>query len=300
MSRFYDVLKEASRQQPSVRDLEGAVEKVACPPVIESPHPAAEDYLASRPPAETAPAPVHEVQDSWLEAPRNGAVAAVHASPDRRARILPHAADSAVVEHYRRLRTKLLQEKEARPFRLLMIGSPNPQEGKSVTAINLALSFAMLPSYKVLIVDGDLRKGSLGRWLAVEGLPGLSDLIEGTATMREVVQKCSEFPVHFVLAGNSKVPAAELLNSPNLKDSFRQMADEFDLVLVDSPPLDLVTDGQLLAACCDATLLVARAFSTTRKAFEKATQDLQQVRIVGTVLNGGTSVQHYRRYGHYY
>lgn len=301
MSRFYDVLKEASRlQPPPAGNLDGAIQKVAHSHLSDSANGRAQDDMDSKSPAETEIPPLNQAQELWLATPPNGSVVPIHASMDRRARILPHAADTAVIEHYRRLRTKLLQEQEARPFRLLMVGSPNPQEGKSVTALNLALSFAMLPSCRVLIIDGDLRKGSLGKWLAVENQPGLSDLIEGTSTMREVVLKCDEFPAHFVLSGNSKVPAAELLNSPNLKESFRQMADEFDLVVVDSPPLNLVTDAQLLAGCCDAIVLVARAFSTTRKAFEKAVRDLQQFRIVGTILNCGTRVQNYRRYGHYY
>jgi Mrp family chromosome partitioning ATPase len=81
--------------------------------------------------------------------------------------------------------------------------------------------------------------------------------------------------MHVVLRGNSKAPAGELFTSHNLKNYFLQMADRFDLVVVDSPPLNLVTDGQLLAHCCDAVVVVARAFSTTRKAFAKAVQDLQ-------------------------
>jgi Mrp family chromosome partitioning ATPase len=77
------------------------------------------------------------------------------------------------------------------------------------------------------------------------------------------------------------------------------MTEQFDLVLVDSPPANLVTDVQLLAANCDAVLLVARAFSTTRKAFEEAVHNLQPFRVIGTVLNGGTAKRSYR-YNEYY
>jgi capsular exopolysaccharide synthesis family protein len=300
MSRFYDVLKEASRLRSTHENGDGAIPEVASADVGGVNFPDVGDS-ASKILTESTPIAIQEGElEIWPNTPRTDTGVAVHSSLDRKARLLPHIADSVVVEHYRRLRTKLLQEHEARPFRLLMIGSPNPQEGKTVTAFNLALSFAMIPSCKVLIVDGDLRKGSLGKWLAVSGPPGLSDLVEGTATMGEVILKSDELPVHFVLSGNSEVPAGELLNSPNLKDYFRQMAEQFDVVLVDSPPVNLITDAQLLAGCCDAILLVARAFSTTRKAFEKTVQDLQQFRIIGTVLNGGTRVPNYRRYNQYY
>jgi capsular exopolysaccharide synthesis family protein len=198
------------------------------------------------------------------------------------------------------LRTKLLQESAAAPFRLLIVASPNPQEGKTVTAVNLALSFCMLPSTKVLIVDGDLRKGTIGRWLSVDGRPGLSNLIDGSAGLEDVVLKSSELPAHFVLRGNSKLPPAELLNSPALKDHLQQLAEQYDVVIIDSPPLNLITDGQLLAQCCDAVLLVVRAYATTRKALEKAVQDLQPARVVGAVLNAGAGTQFYRRYSRYY
>lgn len=93
---------------------------------------------------------------------------------------------------------------------------------------------------------------------------------------------------------------AELLTSPRLSEQLRHMAGYFDLILMDSAPLNLVTDAQLLAASCDAVLLVARAFHTTRKALDKATQELAGIRIIGSVLNGATRAQVYRRYNGYY
>jgi capsular exopolysaccharide synthesis family protein len=221
-------------------------------------------------------------------------------SLDTTARLLPHVTNSGVVEHYRRLRTKLLQQHATRPFQILLVTSPGPEEGKTVTVLNLALSYAMLPNYKVLIVDGDLRKGSLGKWLGVHGTPGLSNLIDGSATLEQVVLKSDEFPVHFMVRGNSKTPAAELLNSPLLGTHLRHMVEHFDLVIVDSPPVNVITDTHLLAANCDGVLLVARAYSTTCKALERAAADLSAFRIVGTVLNGANRNQLYRRYDGYY
>jgi Mrp family chromosome partitioning ATPase len=78
------------------------------------------------------------------------------------------------------------------------------------------------------------------------------------------------------------------------------MSEQFDLVLVDSAPVNLISDTQLLAGCCDAVLLVARAFSTTRKSMEQAVQELSPFRIIGTVLNGGPRAHNYRRYKGYY
>jgi capsular exopolysaccharide synthesis family protein len=216
------------------------------------------------------------------------------------ARLIPHAIDPSVVEHYRRLRTKIVQHQAEKPFRSLVVTSAFPQEGKTVTVLNLALSFAMLPSYKVLVVDGDLRKGTLGGWLGMRDTQaGLSNVLDGSAALDEVVLKSDEAPLHFMMRGASKVSPAELLHSPRLGSTFQKLSEQFDLVLVDSAPVNLITDVQLLAGSCDAVLLIARAFSTRRKAFERAVQDLLPFRVIGTVLNAGTD-RPPRRYKGYY
>jgi capsular exopolysaccharide synthesis family protein len=207
---------------------------------------------------------------------------------DEGARLIPHTVDPAVVEHYRRLRTKILHQQANTHFSSLMITSPGPQEGKTVTVINLGLSFALLPSFKVLMVDGDLRRGSLGNWLGMdENTPGLSNLLEGSVALEDVVLQCDDTPFAFIMRGNSKVPPAELLQSPQLASHFRAMGKHFDLVLVDSAPVNLLTDTQLLAGGCDAIVLIARAFTTTHKALKNAIQDLSPFNVIGTVLNGG-------------
>lgn len=219
---------------------------------------------------------------------------------DPNARLITQAVDAAVVEHYRRLRTKILQQHAVKPFKSLLVASPSPQEGKTLTVLNLGLSFAMLPDFKVLVVDGDLRKGTIGKFLGADKQPGLNDLMEGTVQLSDVILRCPDLPIHFVVRGNSKVPPAELLNSPNVAGLFRRMTEEFDLVLVDSPPVNLITDAQLLAGYSDAVLLIARAFSTTSKELEQAARELSTFRIIGTVLNGGTRAQLYRGYSGYY
>src|SRR5262249_46544171 len=124
---------------------------------------------------------------------------------DQHARVIPNAVDQAVVEHYRRLRTKLIQQQTTQPFRSLVVTSASPQEGKTVTVLNLGLSCAMLPDFKVLVVDGDVRRGSLGKWLGVDDNRGLSNLIDGSAGLDEVVLKTDDLPVYFMARGNSPV-----------------------------------------------------------------------------------------------
>jgi capsular exopolysaccharide synthesis family protein len=224
-------------------------------------------------------------------------------SLDTKARLIPYSADPIVVEHYRRLRTRILQQQAEKHFRSLVITSASPQEGKTVTVLNLALSFAMLPSFKILVVDADLRRGTLGSWFGVDpNLPGLNNLLDGSATREDVIFRCDGLPLYFVMRGNSKSRAAELLNSPKLAEHMRNLGEGFDLMLVDSAPINLVTDAQLLAGSCDAVALLARAFSTSRKSLEKAAQDLQPFRVIGTILNASTPTvsRGYGRYTGYY
>ena len=319
MSRFYSMLREASRVQPvKPAEQEPTGTPEAVPPVIaamfdeagtaaDAMRAAAADRVGGSP-TQSTPEPDLNITPEELLGftlfPQNGDAAgnrsfgtAAKLTFDRHARVLPHAMNSVVVECYRRLRTKILQQHAIRPFRSLLISSSAPQEGKTVTTLNLALSFAMLPSFKVLVIDGDLRRGAIANWLGMENdHPGLSDLIEGSAEMNDVILRGESTAAHFMLRGKSAVPPAELLHSPKLSSYFRQMAEHYDLILVDSAPLNFVADSQLLAAQCDAVLLVARAFRTNRKSLEKAVEDLKSFSIIGTILNGADRTEGYGQY----
>jgi len=293
MSRLFEALKTASKLSEGADSgagdnvwkalgVEGKTEGID---TLKSPP--ARSVVLTEPPDVVAPAPAPisaaKFQKTVL---------------DKRARLIPHIVDSGIVERYRMLRVKIMQERERAPFRSLLVASPNPQEGKTVTVMNLALSFATLPGFKVLVVDGDMRRGTLGSWLGVDdNRAGLSNLIDGSATLEDVVLESPDLPMHFILRGNSQ---AHDLESSHYAGSFQKMAELYDLVLVDSPPVNVITDAQLLAANCDAVLLVARAFSTTRTALEHAVQNLQSFRMIGTILNAGEASSPHRYNGYYY
>jgi len=292
MSRLFDALKESvhSRQGPTDKAAEEVWETLGIDPV-DTPV-AADDPDINR--SELAPGVTDELaapfpdedllqaSDVALDEPP-GTAAKVALDPT--ARLIPHSADPAVAEYYRKLRTKILQQKAERNFGSLVVTSAGPQEGKTVTTLNLGLSFAMLPSFKVLVVDGDVRRGTLGKWLGVDELhSGLGNLIDGSAQLDEVLLKSDDVPMHFIVRGHSTISD---LDSSHFARHFQRLTELYDLVLVDSAPVNLIADVQLLAASCDAVLLVARAFSTTQKALEKAVQDLKRFRLIGTVLNCG-------------
>lgn len=309
MSRFIDILKEASRNDPQAAKVDGGWDAFPDATAVAADPPAAKESVAdsvggTTPNGSSGAAQAEEALKDLLDSfdvpqiTSLGVTTQIHL--DQKARLITHSPDSVVLEHYRRLRTKLLQLRAAKPFRSLIVASPNPQEGKTVTVLNLGLIFAMLPDFRVLVVDGDVRKGSLGRWMGVDDRPGLVNLLDGSARLEEVVFKCEDMPLHFVVRGKTQALPGELLNAPPLKTYLRRMAEYFDLVLVDSPPVNMVTDPQLLAAGCDGVLLVARAYSTTCKHFQKMVHDFAGNRIVGAVLNGGTRSELYRGYKGYY
>src|SRR5579872_4861319 len=282
MSRLFDALKESvsSRQGNEGR----AAQEVWASLGLEAnmKRPAANDPDI----AETVAAPASMADELALVLPDeqlgqvepdllNGSLAtSTSIALDPKARLIPHAFSSVIAEHYRKLRTKIMQQQTEKPFRSLVVTSAAPQEGKTVTVLNLGLSFGMLPSFKVLVVDGDLRKGTLGNWMGVDDrTPGLSNLLDGSAQLDEVVLKSDVIPLHVMVRGNTQVLD---LDASHFGSNFQRLAELYDLVLVDSPPVNLITDVQVLAESCDAVLLVARAFSTTQKAFEKAVRDLSR------------------------
>lgn len=316
MSRLYEALKEASRFRGNRNGAAGLWETWGVDggeqppaentsPAAQPPKPASGELAPSSLESNTEWLPaevsseVGEQVSRTVEEDEPGILAGKdsNARLDYGARLIPNAVDSRVVEYYRRLRTKILQQQQVKPFRSLVITSAGPQEGKSVTVMNLALSFSTLPEFKVLVIDGDMRKGTLGNWLGVDdGRPGLSNLFNGSATLEDVVLRSDQVPMHFMVRGNANVHD---LHPSHFANHFQKLGELFDLVLIDSPPVNLLADVQILAANSDAVLLVARAFSTSRKSFEKAVQDLSPFRLIGAVLNAGVAPKSGRYSGYY-
>jgi capsular exopolysaccharide synthesis family protein len=305
MSRFYRALQEASRTVTALTENaavagDGVKSERDAAPILDYAEPIEPIAPANIRLIETDAGSETRAQVLPAAGSQNGSLGiSAKVTLEQGAPLLPHAVDGVVVEYYRRLRAKIIQEQERKPFRSLLVTSPAPEDGKSVTALNLALTFGMLPGYQVLLVDGDLRRGRLGKMLGADDRPGLNNLIEGSAELEDVVLKCDEIPVNFMVRGSATTPPGELLHSSRLIPQFRKMSERFSLVLVDSPPVNLVADAQLLAAGCDAVLLVARAFATSRKALQKTVLDLNPFRVIGTVLNCGMRADLYRHYKYY-
>jgi receptor protein-tyrosine kinase len=191
---------------------------------------------------------------------------------------------SAVADAYRELRINLRFLQVAEGPRVLLIASCGPDDGRTTTAVNLALALAEA-NHRVVIVDADLRRPVVGPYLGVTGEAGLSTVLSGQATLREALQE-TRFPRLTALTSGAIPPnPTELLESPATGDVLSELSRQFDYVIVDSPSL-LVADAALLASWSQGVLAVARYGKTTRKQLTEAIHRLTRAGgpLLGAVL----------------
>jgi capsular exopolysaccharide synthesis family protein len=218
------------------------------------------------------------------------------AQPDRRADaahplLMRDAADTLAGEAYRAVRTHLRIAAAERDERVVVIASPSSGEGKSNTAANLALSLAQQGS-PTLLVDADARRGGhLHEWFAEASGPGLVDVLQGRASLDEAIRSVPAGggeTLHCLFCGSAAAGAAELLGSDRMRRLIAELRERYGMVILDTPPLDLVTDAAVLGRSADATLLVVRADSTEPDAVREALSLLASLGVTtrGLILNG--------------
>ena len=203
---------------------------------------------------------------------------------DRNKLVVGDRTDGAVVEQYRHLAAVLHHAQKASGVRSVMVTSAMASEGKTLTATNLALTLSESYQRRVLLVDADLRRPRMREMFALPVGPGLTDSL---TTARE-----GRLPVHqvtehlWVLAAGHVVPdPMSMLASPAMKHLLDDARDSFDWVVVDTPPIAILPDANLLAAMIDTALLVVSADSTPYPMVQRAAQAIGQNRILGVVLN---------------
>ncbi|MFT7473479.1 MAG: succinoglycan biosynthesis transport protein ExoP [Verrucomicrobiales bacterium] len=170
----------------------------------------------------------------------------------------------------------------------VLITSPNASEGKSTVAANLAMAYARSGSI-VLLIDADMHNPTQADFFDISPGPGLAEQLEGRETAILFKEHRSATPRLAVLqAGRATAPPSQLLSSVEALEFIRHISSEFDIVIIDSPPLLPVADTRTLARLADATILVAMANETTSSQVEDAMRQLEQVGVcpLGGVLNG--------------
>jgi protein-tyrosine kinase len=198
--------------------------------------------------------------------------------------VLPFESGNLASEQYRIMRTKIVQH--LRQPRVMLVSSPSPGDGKSVTALNLAGALSLKGAASVILVDGDLRRPSIWRQLGVNESPGLADVLAGTAGLETAILKVQEFENLYVLpAGKSEHNPTELLDSEIFASTFARLKRVFKYVVVDSPPIGSVADYDLLTAVSDGVIVVVRPDHTDRQACNKALESIPKDKSLGVVMN---------------
>src|SRR5580698_10098506 len=194
---------------------------------------------------------------------------------------------SQMAESYRALRTSLLLSNLGAPPRVIMVTSALPQEGKTTTSINCAVVLAQ-KGVRVLLIDADLRRPSIHKTLGMGPRSGLSNVLTGSTTLEQTITRTTILPNLFILPAGTPPPnPAELLASSNMRDVLERLRNEYDHVVVDTPPSLSVTDAVVLSPRADAVVLVIRSGQTTKQALRRSRDILAQVnaKVVGVLLN---------------
>jgi succinoglycan biosynthesis transport protein ExoP len=198
---------------------------------------------------------------------------------------------SLMAEAFRATLTSILfvGENGSRP-RVVVLTSANPSDGKTTVTTNLAIAMAEVRG-NVLLIDADLRRPRLHELFDIKNERGLTDLLKEQALSDEMIEQSiqpTRIPGLSVLtSGAPTLSAANLLHSPNLSELFATLKKQFDMVLIDTPPMLQMADARLIGRVADAVVLVARAGQTTRDAILGAYQRFSEdrIRVLGTILN---------------
>ena len=189
-------------------------------------------------------------------------------------------------EAFRTLRTNLQFADVDDPPRVITITSALPAEGKTTTACNVALILAQSGA-RVVLVEGDLRKPAVGRYLGISNAAGLTNVLAGQHELRDVIVSYQRDTLAVLPSGPTPPNPSEMLGSQQMQQLLTTLAAAYDLVVIDAPPLLPVTDAAVLASASDGAILVVRHGKSRREEVQQALQALTSVnaKVLGTVLN---------------
>jgi non-specific protein-tyrosine kinase len=195
--------------------------------------------------------------------------------------------DFAEVDYYKVLRTQLRQLGEKKSWNTIMVTSVSPREGKTVTAINLAATFAREYSQTVLLVDADLRRQSIHRYLGYSSEVGLLDCFEERLPMNEIISWPGIEKLTIISGGRIVEESSELMGSPRMQAMVTELKSRYDdrYVIFDVPPVLAGADALAFAPLVDCIVLVVGTGATHQRDLQKTLQMLPEEKIAGFVLN---------------
>jgi protein-tyrosine kinase len=288
MSRIDDALARARNAKPE--DLRPAGDVLVDSDVPFTSETGVEDDV---PPVAEPDAPPEEARDAPPATPGNADHPLSHLE-----RLAPSGADATSTEQYRRLAGRLYLAQAEHGTRVVMITSAMPGEGKTLTASNLAVTLAESYKRQVLLIDADLRRPWVHEMFQVPNLSGLNDRLKDEEVRKVPLLRLTDH-LSLLTAGRPDRDPMAVLSSERMQRVLQEASARFDWVIIDTPPVALLTDAHLLASLVDAVVLVVQAGQTPLPAINTAIQAVGRDRILGVVLNRADSPFVYDAYRYY-
>lgn len=298
MSRVHDALRRAEQGAELPEEMQPAAgEETPPPPPSRVPEPPrTPEFLAIRA-GTAAAAPVRLNIHPGLLA--ETAIVPFNPAPESHLLDLNNSHETPA-EEFRTLRTRLNHLQTLQPLHTVVVTSPSPAEGKTFTAVNLALAQAHLAESSVLLGDFDLRRPIIHNLFQVDRAPGLSDYLAGQCTFPQALRRIDGMNLYILPAGSPVKNPLELLNMRQAKALFEELPRSFNWAVFDTPPLLFSADANLLATMADGTILVVKIGATTFDNVTRAMQSLCENNVLGIVANGARASELYSKYTYYY
>jgi capsular exopolysaccharide synthesis family protein len=204
------------------------------------------------------------------------------------------------MEEFRTLRTRLNHMQTLQPIHSVVVTSPSPAEGKSLSAMNLALAQSHLAGNTTLLADFDFRRPIIHTMFGINRSPGITDYLMGKAALPNVIKRIAGTTLYVMPAGEAVINPLELLNLSEVKALLDELPKVFNWVILDSPPLLFAADANLLSTLCHGTLLIVRIGHTTIDSVTRAMQSLCNNNVLGIIVNGARRGELYSKYTYYH
>lgn len=204
-------------------------------------------------------------------------------------KLLNENTDFDTVETYKSIRTNIMFSiSKSDSGKVIAITSSNPGEGKTTTAINLAITFAQLGA-KVILLDCDMRKARVHRYLQLHRTDGISNLLCGFTDFDKAVKRNVRENLDVITAGEIPPNPAELLETEELGNLLEKLKGEYDYIFIDSPPVNIVVDAVIIAKQCTGVIMVVRENETTFDMLDTAMEAIKKsnTKIIGAIALGG-------------